>query len=211
MGIAAWVVPGSVIVHSPRSGWVTLSLLIITGALQLLSSSLHAEKYEENTRVDIQFETWQMSLLAQVQARGGVSIQPFHTDGCSGGLSLGWQKLADTLPAFAEKFGEQPPWEACCIEHDRAYWLGETQDGYEKRLMADRQLQRCVVEFGQAHSQEYAQQFDMEKSTIQGQFSLAANMMYAAVRLGGKPCSFLSWRWGYGWPQCFPLSTEQHE
>ena len=197
--------------HYPRSGVVTLSLLILTGALQLWSSSVRADEREDQPKVDIQFENWQMSFLARVQARADVSIKPFYSDGCSGGLSFGWQKIADTLPAFAEKFGDKPPWETCCIVHDQAYWRGETQDGYEKRLMADRQLQRCVVEFGRAHSQEYAQQFDMEKATIESQFTLAANMMYAAVRIGGKPCSFLSWRWGYGWPQCFPVNSEQHE
>jgi hypothetical protein len=29
-----------------------------------------------------------------------------------------------------------------------------------------------------------------------------ADIMYRAVRLGGGPCTGLSWRWGFGWPQC---------
>jgi hypothetical protein len=207
----AWAEPGSVTVHFPHSGVVAQSLLFIAGLFQFLFPSLQAEENQDNTRVDIQFENWQMSVLAQVQTRAGVNIQPFRTDGCSGGMSLGWQMFADTFPAFAEKFGDKPPWEHCCVEHDRAYWLGETQNGYEKRLIADTQLRQCVVEFGQAHSRDYAQQFEMEQVTIETQFTRAANMMYAAVRLGGKPCSFLPWRWGYGWPHCFSNDTAKYE
>jgi len=161
--------------------------------------------------VDIQFENWQMSLLAQVQQRVGVSMKPFSTDGCSGGLSLGWRNIAEGFPAFAESFGDHPLWEACCVEHDRAYWRGETQNGYEQRLNADKNLKQCVIAFGQTHSQMYAEQFALDKATIETQFTITANMMYAAVRIGGKPCSFLPWRWGYGWPHCFGMSTNPDE
>jgi hypothetical protein len=27
--------------------------------------------------------------------------------------------------------------------------------------------------------------------------------MYHAVRLGGRPCTGLPWRWGYGYPHCW--------
>lgn len=211
MVIVVWAVPGWVLVLNPHRGFVTLSLFILIGIFSSQSLRVCADEHAENPRVDIQFENWQMSLLAQVQQRTGVSIKSFSTDGCSGGLSFGWKNIADQVPAFAEKFGDHPPWEACCVEHDRAYWQGETQDGYAQRLNADKNLKQCVLEFGQSHSQMYAEQFALDKDSIEMQFSITANMMYAAVRIGGKPCSFLPWRWGYGWPHCFGLSADHDE
>jgi hypothetical protein len=211
MVIVASAVPGWVLVLNPHRGLVTLALFILTGISASLPLCVYADAQGENTRVDIQFENWQMSLLAQAQQRAGVSIKPFSTDGCSGGLSFGWQNIADRYPSFAEKFGDHPPWEACCVEHDRAYWRGETQDGYAQRLNADNNLKQCVLEFAKTHSQMYADQFGLDKASIETQLSITANMMYAAVRLGGKPCSFLPWRWGYGWPHCFALSADHDE
>jgi hypothetical protein len=33
-------------------------------------------------------------------------------------------------------------------------------------------------------------------------YNSLAEGMYGAVRIGGAPCTGLSWRWGYGWPNC---------
>lgn len=43
---------------------------------------------------------------------------PFTTDGCSGGMSWLWRKIARRAP----------PWEGACVEHDRAYWQGGTRE-----------------------------------------------------------------------------------
>jgi hypothetical protein len=36
-------------------------------------------------------------------------------------------------------------------------------------------------------------------------YAAIADAIFAAVRLGGAPCSGLSWRWGYGFPNCLRL------
>lgn len=63
-----------------------------------------------------------------------VSIKPFATDGCSGGMSSLWNL-----------FDQSPPWEYCCIIHDQAYWQGGHS---EQRLKADHQLKLCVKQAG---------------------------------------------------------------
>lgn len=91
---------------------------------------------------------------------------PFTTDGCSGGMTLMWRAV----------FGQRPPWDDLCIEHDRAYWAGGT---VEQRRVADRTLMAGVVTNGHP---------------------LWAFLMWASVRIGGHPLLPLSWRWGYGFP-----------
>jgi hypothetical protein len=68
-----------------------------------------------------------------------------------------------------------PPWQACCERHDRAYWIGGTA---EDRRIADQQLMICVARRAHPHW---------------------AYAMYLAVRLGGSPWFPFKWRWGYGW------------
>ena len=153
-------------------------------------------------QMDRQLEEWQLELLTRVKARPGVQQQPFTTDGCSGGLSEGWNSFSRFIPAFRQKFGDKPPWESCCVEHDRAYWNGDVDNGYQKRLEADMRLRQCVIEYGRIHSPQLAVKYNIEPKKVEKQFSYAGELMYQAVRVGGKPCSLLPWRWGYGWPQC---------
>ena len=190
-----------------------LLCVVIAQVCCLPVASILADQTTENafTEVNQQFENWQMSMLAKVQATPGNVLQPFTTDGCSGGMSDAWYFIAESIPAFASRLGDKPPWEACCVEHDRDYWRGETEAGFDKRLAADKKLQLCVAEFGRAHAPEFAKRYNMDISTIETNFSLAADLMYRAVRLGGKPCSFLPWRWGYGWPHCIPDITLTNE
>jgi len=107
-----------------------------------------------------------------------LALTPFVSDGCSGGLSSVWNTLPEALAGAL-------PFEACCIAHDRSYHFGGEEQtaraGYDARLAADRTLQTCVAENG-------------------GQ--VVADAMFHAVRLGGGPCSGLSWRWGYGRADC---------
>ena len=143
-----------------------------------------------------------MERLHVQQTRPGVTIDEFRSDGCSGGLSDGWKTLARSWPEMARALGAQPPWESCCVEHDRAYWRGESIDGYDKRLHADSRLRRCVERKGQAKADEIAQRLGVSRAEIDEVFSLTAELMFYAVRLGGAPCTGLDWRWGHGWPPC---------
>ncbi len=147
-------------------------------------------------------ENRRMERLGKVQADPANRLAEFTTDGCSGGMTAGWLSLAALFPSFNTLFGERPFWEQCCVEHDRAYWRGEAADGYAKRMHADVQLKRCVAYMGRAMSEGLSVKLDTEPEDVVKAFDLAAGMMYDAVRLGGKPCTDHSWRWGYGWPPC---------
>jgi hypothetical protein len=144
--------------------------------------------------------------LAQVQQN--IEISAFTTDGCSGGLSEGWVFLGEALPKFTGKFGARPVWEDCCVAHDRVYWRGETANGFDQRMQADQVLRACVQAYGPRLGPELAVRHNITEETVKSIFNVAGDLMYQAVRAGGKPCTFLPWRWGYGWPQC-PLLIEQ--
>lgn len=162
------------------------------------------------TRIDKELEQARLERLAQLQADPASELAPFTSDGCSGGMSDGWHYMAHLFPDFKQHFGDQPPWQDCCVQHDKLYWRGETDNGYEKRLAADRGLQRCVVNVGRARSTELAKEYDLDAEQVQQGFEIAAQLMYRAVRLGGRPCTVFPWRWGYGWPQC-PWTAEEGE
>lgn len=90
------------------------------------------------------------------------SLRPFASDGCS---------------LFPDgKTDDRNLWRQCCIEHDRAYWLGGT---YQERRAADDELRRCVAGLDE---------------------KLIAELMRTGVRVGGSPWWPTPFRWGYGWP-----------
>jgi hypothetical protein len=109
-------------------------------------------------------------------------MKKFTTDGCSGFMSFTWRFV----------LGWPPPWEDCCIEHDKAYWRGGDTS---LRLKADTELMRCVAAKGHPYW---------------------AILMFFAVRIGGPwwlpfpsirinkngtwHFSISEVRWGYGWP-----------
>ncbi len=147
-------------------------------------------------------ERLQMSWLNQQQNKPGVVIDEFNSDGCSGGMSMVWTSIAEVSPVFAERLGQRPPWESCCVAHDRHYWRGESVNGYEKRLQADQELRQCVQQSAREHGQPLAAALGLSVQEVTEMINLTAELMYSAVRAGGAPCSGLPWRWGHGWPEC---------
>lgn len=135
------------------------------------------------------------------------TLAPFVTDGCSGGMSAAWEPVAQIIPDFSEEYLQAPPWEDCCVIHDRAYHdIDGAQtaiESYETRLKADYTLMQCVLQDGAQRRAALAEEFSTSASVVDQAYTLIANGMYQAVRLGGGPCSGLSWRWGYGYPSCF--------
>lgn len=133
-------------------------------------------------------------------------LAPFETDGCSGGLSFSWTLVADTFPDFAEAHEQLPPWESCCVTHDRAYHdsgkATTAQDSYQARVEADEALRVCVQETGETRIEEVASYYDASPDQVRTAYKTIADAMYLAVRFGGGPCSGLPWRWGYGYPGC---------
>ncbi len=148
--------------------------------------------------------------LQRLRARPGVSLAPFTTDGCSGGLSEGWKLAASLLPGFAESEGAVPPWEGCCVVHDHAYHSAgegtESESGaeasYAARLAADRALRQCVAATPEPDIEAEAAHYGIDPARLREIYGLIAATMYGAVRLGGMPCTAAPWRWGYGYPDC---------
>lgn len=135
------------------------------------------------------------------------TLSKFTTDGCSGGLSVGWEYLANIIPNFKEIHGTAPAWQSCCAAHDLAYHgAGSRKDtaesSFEARQNADLELKACVIETGFKRSPELMKEYGISETELEHLYNGIANMMYGAVRIGGMPCTDLPWRWGYGWPEC---------
>ena len=156
-------------------------------------------------------------LLARVQSKP-VDLIPFVSDGCSGGLSAGWKLITDALPGLENQIGELPPWQHCCVNHDREYWRGPGMNGSRLRQLADDELRSCVLatrespqllvtSFTEGAGEALRNPEPVNNrvdwaSELDRLYPLAAELMYRVVRVGGMPCSGLPWRWGYGSPPC---------
>lgn len=132
---------------------------------------------------------------------------PFTTDGCSGGLSIGWEYLAGKIQSFQKTHGTLPPWESCCITHDKAYHTAgdrasTAQQSFEARKNADQKLKACVLETGVQRIPELSLEYKISPREVELLYTTIAELMYRSVRIGGMPCTGLPWRWGYGWPEC---------
>lgn len=136
----------------------------------------------------------------------GASPAAFETDGCSGGMSLVWTGLADQFPQFEAVHGDLPPWEHCCRKHDLTYHEAggarTAMDSYVARQKADEALRACVFATGDGDLSLLADTYGLSEDTLRQTYRNISDAMYLAVRVGGAPCSGLSWRWGYGYPGC---------
>lgn len=171
-------------------------ILILT--VILITPPVMAQSWDDEAARE--FEELRLQQLQTVQKRS--EIAPFTTDGCSGNQSETWEFLAQRLPGFEQQFGDKPPWESCCVTHDKVYWRGVVVDGYMQRKRADAELKQCVIATGDKLAPQLSQQYSTTEDNIREAFSIIAELMYRAVRFGGQPCSLLPWRWGYGWPNC---------
>jgi hypothetical protein len=145
-------------------------------------------------------------LLVRI-AENDTTMTDFWTDGCSGGLSAGWDYLSDQFPDVKARHGEHPPWESCCEVHDVAYHEGglgseSAADSFDQRKAADLELLSCVTKTAEQRSDELNDLYDLSESQVALLYKSIAELMYRAVRLGGIPCTNQPWRWGYGWPNC---------
>ena len=134
-------------------------------------------------------------------------LAEFTTDGCSGGLSVGWDYLAEQVGFFRERHGTGPPWESCCVEHDRAYHIGGGAGltpamSLTTRSQADDELRACVLGTATTRRDQLHAEYGVDDDQVAALYQTIADSMHLAVRLGGMPCTGLSWRWGYGWPHC---------
>lgn len=144
--------------------------------------------------------------LIDRMSSAGTTLAPFETDGCSGGLSDIWTMVSGQFPEFADVHEDVPPWEECCVVHDAAYHdaggTNSAQASYAARVTADDALRMCVIRTGDTRREQIASQYGVEPHRVEQAYGLIADAMHLAVRFGGAPCSGLSWRWGYGYPDC---------
>ncbi|MCP4289270.1 MAG: hypothetical protein GY792_33425 [Gammaproteobacteria bacterium] len=154
-----------------------------------------------------QLEMGRHERLAARKAQTDSTLAEFTTDGCSGGLSVGWEYLAGKIRQFQTVHGMHPAWEPCCIEHDRAYHTGGPREAtaswsFEVRKKADLALQACVLTTGIRRTPELSAEYGISAREVEILYNTIASLMYRSVRIGGMPCTGLPWRWGYGWPEC---------
>jgi hypothetical protein len=150
--------------------------------------------------------------LAAVRQAPDTRLASFATDGCSGGLSSLWTFIAERYPAFAEAHEGVPPWEPCCVAHDRAYHTGgsdpDPEASYSARIVADEELRRCVTATASDRDDVLRQLYGMTEAQVRLVYHAIGRAMFQAVRLGGGPCTGLPWRWGYGYPHCWGIGGE---
>jgi len=184
--------------------------VFILACALLLSGARASEEQTPNATMDgleRQLELHHHSDLLERMALPDSTLAAFTTDGCSGGLSIGWEYLANEIEDIRNYHGTRPPWEDCCIAHDRLYHVGaaidaSAEESFVARKQADLALLSCVVETGNTRVEELTVKYDVSAETVETLYAAIAGLMYRAVRLGGIPCSGLPWRWGYGWPEC---------
>jgi hypothetical protein len=184
-----------------------LLALFILFALRNTSTEPVSSILSNADALESQLEMKLQEKLLTVKSNPGASLSKFTTDGCSGGLSVGWEYLANIIPRFKETHGTVPAWQSCCETHDLAYHrAGSREDtaksSFEARQKADLELKACVIETGNKRSPELTKEYGIPKTELTHIYNGIANLMYGAVRIGGMPCTDLPWRWGYGWPEC---------
>jgi hypothetical protein len=184
-----------------------LLLLFILFALRDTSTESTSALLSDADALERHLEMGRHEKLQAVKSNPGNILTEFTTDGCSGGLSVGWEYLAGKVQNFQETHGTEPAWQSCCETHDQAYHAGGLRSAtaamsFEARRKADLDLKACVIETGTKRSPELTKEYNISATELTHIYNGIANMMYGAVRIGGMPCTDLPWRWGYGWPEC---------
>lgn len=179
-------------------------------AILLLGGPVQAQDWTSGPTART-LETPRHAALMALVTGPETTLAPFTTDGCSGGLSEAWQVVANRFPDFAQTHESQPPWEGCCVTHDRTYHnAGLATDptaSFEARLAADTALKSCVISSGKDRIDGLAATYQVPPDQIEAAYQNIAHTMFIAVRFGGGPCSGLPWRWGYGYPSCSALTA----
>jgi hypothetical protein len=172
-------------------------------APSLSIESNDAEFDDENINLELGL---QQQFQDRISLADGM-LAEFTTDGCSGGLSVGWDYFAQQLGFFRERHGRRPPWENCCVEHDRSYHTGggaglTAAQSFTAREQADEELRSCVLGTATERGDSLQADYGLNAKQTAVLYEAIADNMHLAVRLGGMPCTGLAWRWGYGWPDC---------
>lgn len=189
---------------------VLVSLWKSVICIPLVASCLAATSAEETetsaTWLERSIELPAHRALERMRTQPGTTLTAFTTDGCSGGMSSVWAAVAKTFPNFAEAHRLHPPWEDCCVIHDRSYHDAgpdpDPEQSFDARLRADQVLRTCVQNTTDDSAERLRKFYGMSAEQVRAVYATIADAMFLSVRLGGVPCSGLPWRWGYGYPHC---------
>ena len=188
-------------------------LFLIIGLLASGNTSAHhydksdSSDFSSVDALERQLEMGRHEQLVNLKAHAESVLAEFTTDGCSGGLSVGWEYLAGKIQQFQAKHGTRPAWESCCTGHDQKYHNGGSRqatanESFDARKEADLALKACVLKTGEERTPELVTDYNLSVREVEILYIAVAELMYRSVRIGGMPCTGLPWRWGYGWPQC---------
>src|SRR5262245_20059725 len=103
-----------------RSCRYLFGLLLMLG-LPTAASPQDAQSLALLDDLEFKIEIGQHERLIKRRTAPGATLAPFASDGCSGNLSTAWALVSTTLPLVARHHGSRPPWEGCCLAHDRLY------------------------------------------------------------------------------------------
>lgn len=188
----------NIVIRARRAGFV-VSVLMLAGAAAVAQ--------------DVPRSLEMPAHRALMAVREAEALTPFESDGCSGGLSHAWTLVADRFPGFAEAHRDLPPWEGCCVVHDRAYHDAggamTAVDSWVARRSADRALRSCVQTTGETRIESLSARYQTGPEQVRAAYRTIAGAMYLAVRFGGGPCSGLPWRWGFGYGECSALEPDR--
>ena len=193
-------------IHSLLKPFLLILLIVFFSS----TSSSAEEQREPPSKIEALERTLELGRHQQLAATKSIPetlLTTFTTDGCSGGLSVGWAYLASNIKYVQRVHGTDPPWESCCIEHDKLYHIAGDRrttaiDSFVLRKEADSALRMCVLQTGVDRTPELTDEYNLSRQEIELLYEAISSLMYHAVRIGGVPCSGLPWRWGYGWPEC---------
>jgi len=194
-----------VAIRSIKAAACAIGLVLLP--LTLVSAQDAAQSLALVDDLEFRVEIGQHERLIKRRTKDGTTLAAFASDGCSGNLSTGWELVSRTVPAVAKHHGDRPPWESCCVAHDRLYHEGgaanlDAKGSFVARRVADEQLRQCVVKTGEDRLDTLSADYHLSRDEVSRIYRTIADVMYRAVRFGGGPCTGLSWRWGFGWPQC---------
>ena len=131
--------------RSIKAGACAIGLVLLP--LTLVSAQDAAQSLALVDDLEFRVEIGQHERLIKRRTKDGTTLAAFASDGCSGNLSTGWELVSRTVPAVAKHHGDRPPWESCCVAHDRLYHGGgaanlDAKGSFVARRVADEQLRR---------------------------------------------------------------------
>jgi len=184
----------------------------VLASIALLGSDISIGQQSDETSptmdsIERKLETGRHEQLLNRISEDDATMNAFTTDGCSAGLSLAWEQLSERFPEMAVRHGNRPPWEECCVVHDRQYHAGgataaSATESFDQRRASDLQLKACVVATGVERKSALRDIYGLNDQQIDFLYQTISELMFRAIRLGGIPCTKQPWRWGYGWPEC---------